>query len=481
LNEEEPTRLNTDSIFHAAPSGTKRWDKLAAGLYLLYGKKAATYYVIKRIAGTKAQINRRIGVARAKDGSRPDAISVEEARAAARAIIKNAEAGMAPEVAEGRAAADAKKKAATTFKGVAEAYLADNLEGGGARLASKGENARKLKVDLVAWHDRPIKEIAKAEIRALVRAKANEDIDDTDDEDEAEAKRKIAAANRLLSFIKRVFVWAENEEIIEVNPALSVKKVGKEVKRKRNLEDNEIRLFWKACGKLGDPAGRLFKLCLVTGQRRGEVAGLRRSELGKLPYSVMTKDAKTRAVKKAQVLADAWLLPEGRTKRRVAHAVPLSKLALSLIASAPKLKEEDGAEIDHDHVLPSGRRGDKPVSGWSRYKDQLDREIGRLIAEEAGEEYDKDRHKFAEEWTIHDLRRTCATRLEMEPISVSRSVVSRVLNHAEGDGTGGKKSQTATYTRYAFDKEAAAALEAWAEELGRIVGENVVPMKRKGA
>jgi integrase len=264
-----------------------------------------------------------------------------------------------------------------------------------------------------------------------------------------------------------VFRWAVTRDIIDADPAASVIRPADEQVRKRFLSDDEIRQFWRACaeldknekGELG-PAGRLFRLCLVTAQRRGEVAGLRRSELGQLKYKTKDRDGEEKTVS-----GDAWLLPGVRTKRAADHTVPLSPLAKSLIDEAPKLSI-NGHEFDC--VLASGASGDRPLSGWSRYKARLDALIGRQIADEREEVYDPERHRI-EPWHIHDLRATAATIMEAR-LQIPARVISRILNHAEGDG----RSMTARYVRYFWDAEAAGALNRWAGELGRIVGLNVV-------
>jgi integrase len=266
------------------------------------------------------------------------------------------------------------------------------------------------------------------------------------------------AANRLVSLIKRVFRWAASEDYIDADPAAAIDKPASEAPRARYLSEDEIRVVWLAADKIGDPMGRLVKLCLLTGQRRGEVAGLRRSELGKLRYK--TKGATTEG--------DAWLLPAERTKRRVPHTVPLSPLALQLINDAPVL--EDADDNPFDHVLASGARGDQPVSGWSKYRRALDKAVGEVIAKDAGQKYDPDKHAIPS-WHLHDLRATCATHMERE-LEVPTRVVSRILNHAEGDG----RSTTARYLRHTWDAEAADALNRWAAAIARIVGLNIVKL-----
>lgn len=43
--------------------------------------------------------------------------------------------------------------------------------------------------------------------------------------------------------------------------------IGKKALRTRVLTNNEIRVFWDACGRLGYPYGLLFQMLLLTGQR----------------------------------------------------------------------------------------------------------------------------------------------------------------------------------------------------------------------
>lgn len=67
-----------------------------------------------------------------------------------------------------------------------------------------------------------------------------------------------------------------------------------------------------------------------------------------------------------------------------------------------------------------------------------------------------------------------ATHMEM--LGVDRRVISRILNHSEGD-----KSVTAIYARYRFDAEAAEAMNLWAAKLERLTGANVVKIRPAGA
>src|SRR5581483_3678943 len=108
-----------------------------------------------------------------------------------------------------------------------------------------------------------------------------------------------------------------------------------------------------------DHFGSIIKLLALTGQRAGEIAGLRWSE----------------------IQDNAILLPGDRTKNHRAHVVPLSGPARAIITKLPVRESRD---------LMFGR-GEKPFSGWSNCKERLD----ARITEATG--------KTLPHWTPHDL------------------------------------------------------------------------------
>src|SRR6201984_1485885 len=86
-------------------------------------------------------------------------------------------------------------------------------------------------------------------------------------------------ANRPRARLKTLFKWTLDEELITADPTALVRKVVKETARDRTLSDDEISLFWRGCDKLGWPFGPMYKLLLLTAQRRDEVGGLEWSEI----------------------------------------------------------------------------------------------------------------------------------------------------------------------------------------------------------
>ena len=115
-------------------------------------------------------------------------------------------------------------------------------------------------------------------------------------------------ANRIKALISKIFTWAMKEELISASPALSLDPPGgseEDRQRTRKLGVDEIRVVWNLFDRQGYPWGPLFKMLLVTGQRCGEVGGMRWSEIAE----------------------DGWHVPNERAKRGKGHLVPLSSLA----------------------------------------------------------------------------------------------------------------------------------------------------------
>ena len=89
--------------------------------------------------------------------------------------------------------------------------------------------------------------------------------------------------------------------------------------REHFLSEDEIAALWKAWPKApGDEMALALKLALVSGQRIGEVTGIILDEI--------------------DFAKAVWNLPAERTKNGSAHAVPLSNMALNLIAEAQQIE-----------------------------------------------------------------------------------------------------------------------------------------------
>jgi integrase len=364
------------------------WDSGTPCFGIRVGQKTRTFFVGARVKG---QGYRRITI-----GTYPET-TLAMARAEAWKIIDDAKRGVGPE----------QKRKATekgTFGAIAAAFMQDYA----SQHRTRSEMQREINVDLAVWHDIQITDIKRKDIKELVRVKA---------------RTAPIMANRLLSLITKIFNWAVKEEYVEASPAMQIDRPGQEVERERSLSAEEIRTVWAAFDKLGYPYGPLFKLLLVTGQRRGEVAGMKWSE----------------------ITGEGWRLPAERAKKGKGHLVPLSSLAREIIDGAPEIGE---------FVFRS--RTDAPLQSWSRTARRLRKLCGPM-----------------EPWRLHDLRRTFATHLRS--LGVDRLIVSKLLNHAEG-------GVTKIYDRYTADPEKTAAMERWANRLREIIGgapaDNVVQIRK---
>jgi len=310
-------RLTEKSLRKPAPATgqLELWDDLVPGFGLRIsagGSRAdgsRTYFVMKRLNGKL--VRRTVG--KVPVGVYPVAakgeLSLADARKTAREMLLALTAGDDPKPRKAVATADDAPK---TFSQVAADYFKDPAKRGGARLASRLELERKVRVDLVEWHDRPIAEITKADIKVMLAA-----------------KRKAApvAANRLLALIRRVFGWAAIEDIIAANPAAHIEGTDEE-ERDRVLTMTELARVWRGAEALGYPYGPLVQSLILTAQRTSEVAGL--------PWS--------------EIDGSSWRLPDQRSKRRKGHLVPLSPRTLSILASAPRMGSKP------TFVFTTGRR-----------------------------------------------------------------------------------------------------------------------------
>ena len=139
--------------------------------------------------------------------------------------------------------------------------------------------------------------------------------------DDMVAKGIPGRANHALAAIKKLMNWTLDQGMIEVNPITGLSPRGKTISRERILTDQEIPTFLEAAECEGYPFGCVYMLLLLTGQRRGEVSGMRWSELD-LPQRT-------------------WAIPAARSKNGVTHQVPLSEPVLEIIHSVPRFLGSD--------------------------------------------------------------------------------------------------------------------------------------------
>jgi integrase len=278
------------------------------------------------------------------------------------------------------------------------------------------------KLVLPAWKGRTVHDITKRDVIDLIEG--------------IEQDRPVLA-NRVLAAVRKWFNWLAARDVIKASPCAGVVPPAKETARDRRLTDGEIKVLWAACGKgesdggggIGEPFGSFVRLLLLTGQRRGEVAGMRRSEL----------DLDKRL----------WVIPAGRSKNKRPHAVPLARQAVAIIEGIKRIEKSD-------YVFTT--TGNTGLGGFSRAKERLDQRMKPTTA-----------------WSFHDLRRSAATG--MADIGIPPHIVEAVLNHISGARAG----VAGIYNWAAYVAEKADALQRWADHVDELItgkpGAKVISMR----
>lgn len=253
------------------------------------------------------------------------------------------------------------------------------------------------------WAERPVDAIRRRDVIAVI--------------DECRLRGTGIVANRVLSALGRFFAWCCARDILAASPTNGLRKPVAEAARERVLTDAELVAIWLATANRS-PFGDLVRLLILTGQRRAEVAGMSWPEI--------------------DLVACTWTLPGPRTKNGRPHVVPLSAPAVDLLEDAPRYEGGD---------FLFGLGGETGYSGFSRSKARLDAKIKKSTGGELAK------------WTLHDLRRTVATR--MADLGVMPHVIEAVLNHVSGS----KAGVAGTYNRSLYEPEKRKALEIWAKHV----------------
>jgi integrase len=393
------------------------------------GARTAAGNKVFLVQWTDAATGRKVREPLGASGS----ITVEQARAAARARLGRVAQGINPaaERAAAKAADEAHRTAAAAAKEEARftlhALVADwarlHLAGKRARYAAEAERA--IRVAFRAHLDRPAASLTHAAVNSVLDALAGDG--------------KAAMAGRTMAHGRACYGWAVKRRRLSLNPFAGLPQVeGGNPSRDRVLTDAEIGAVWRAAGTLGEPFGCIVRLLVLTAQRREEVASLRWSELS--PDMAI------------------WTLPAARAKNGKAHVVHLAEPARVILADMPRVAGQD---------LVFSTTGTTAPSGFSKAKRMLDTAMAKDAAalwphaERGRRRTCGTAPELAAEWRLHDLRRTAVTWLA--DAGFPPHVADKLLNHVSGTIRG----VAAIYQRGGFLAERKAALEAWSAHVLR--------------
>lgn len=242
--------------------------------------------------------------------------------------------------------------------------------------------------------------ISKQQIRALVEQK--------------EEQGNQGAARSLFATLRPFFKWRVERDLISTSPMDELTAPKPTEARDRVLTKAEIRSIWSATEELGYPFGSYFRMLLLTGQRREEVAAMRFTELN--------------------LETSTWTIPGARTKNNREHIVHLNDVSLDILSRIN--------QGESDFVFST--TGGSSISGYSKAKIKLD----DLMKKSLGDKF--------KPWRTHDLRRTLVSGLA--ELGIATDVADRILNHVSGSSREGVKG---VYQRYDFLEERKQALDVW--------------------
>lgn len=219
-----------------------------------------------------------------------------------------------------------------------------------------------------------------------------------------------AAAAKALAGCRAMFNWALKADLVTKNPFEGLPFTPAHTVRDRWLDDAELGAVYLAASAIPYPFGPYFRTLILTGQRKNEVAGMRWSEVN---------------IEKAE-----WTMPANRQKNSKPHIVHLSPPAIAALRIAAEHRQEGS-----DFVFTT--TGRTPISGLSMAKADLDARSG------------------VADWTNHDLRRTLATGVAALGLSVEAA--GKILAHKAGLLRGIER----VYQQFEFLKQRREALDAW--------------------
>jgi integrase len=285
-----------------------------------------------------------------------------------------------------------------TVAGIVEQFLVRYVERKGLRTQDEIKRIFNKYV-LPKWGERPLSEIERQDITALV--------DDVADE------HGTRQADAVFSYISKLMTWHAARSDYK-SPIAKGMHERQRLERDRWLNNDEIRALWRAAPALGS-FGSLCQLLLLTGQRLAKVAMMRREEV---------KDG-------------VWTIPAEAREKPNAKRLVLPAMALAIIDAQPVIV------------------GRPFVFACTGYRVAHKARLDKLMRAELGGDLP--------EWRIHDLRRTCRTLLS--EIGIRPDVGERILGHRVGTKDQG------TYDRWKYQREMSAALEALADLVAGIVGQ----------
>jgi integrase len=335
-------------------------------------------------------------------------------------------------IAQGQDPRAARQAHADTFAVIFEDYLRRHVRG----LRKAKDHEREMRKELLPrWATKPVAAITRRDVISMV--------------DEIKDRGAVYQAHNMLAHAKTFFNWCIEKDILQASPCDRMKAtrlIGARKPRQRVLNDDELRALWRAAGRMAYPHGPLFRMLLLTGQRRSECGEAQWPEFD-LPNRL-------------------WTIPAARFKSNSAHMVPLADAVVALLHGLPRW-------VGGDYLFTHSG-GKHPATVSSQAKASLDARILRTLRALARMRGDNPGKVKLEPFVIHDLRRSMRTRLSS--LRIPDVVCEMIIGH-------GRKGLQRVYDQHTFQDEMREGLEAWAARLHAIVNpppprQNVVQLAK---
>jgi integrase len=227
-------------------------------------------------------------------------------------------------------------------------------------------------------------------------------------------------ANQVLAAGSAIFAWAVKQDALKINPCIGIDRNPTQ-SRERVLSDTEIVRFWAAFDQIDPVRSSALKCILLTGQRPGEVAHMRREHI-----------------------IDGWWQMPGApdpktfwpgTKNGANHQAWLAEPVQAILA------ELDDGKATTGFVFAGGRG--RPIVGLDAAMREVCAALGVL-----------------EKATPHDLRRTFSSRVT--GLGFGRDAMNRLTNHKEG-------GIASVYDRHGYAEENKRIMETVAAHIVALV------------
>jgi integrase len=220
---------------------------------------------------------------------------------------------------------------------------------------------------------------------------------------------------------KTFFRFCIIRKLLVQSPLEGLPAPSKRTMRDRVLSDHELKAVWLTADQDAAQLSRIIQICILTGQRRGEISQLRWDYI----------DTKERTI----------TLPSSITKNHKQHMFPYGQMLERVLERVPS---------SEGYLFP-GRTENECFWGWSRGKQNFDKLC-----------------PLNQHWQLHDLRRVFYTN--MAALGIAPHVCARLVNHSSG--IAGISAISAVYNKFQYFDEMRDAIRRWEARLQTIITTN---------